>query len=404
MIKPESIDISRYDYLLDSDRIAKYPLADRDDSLLLNYHSGTINHHRFRQLPELLDPDDMLVFNNTRVIQARLEFIKSTGARIEIFCLEPSNPADYEQAFQCRKHCEWHCMVGNAKKWKNEQISMVIDTGRNQTEFRAELLNREDESFTIRFSWEDENLTFGQIIEIAGATPIPPYLNRSSEPIDKKRYQTIYSRLDGSVAAPTAGLHFTGNLMDKLTEKGIILPELTLHVGAGTFRPVQHANAASHTMHFESVLVNMDFLETCLNHTGRIIPVGTTSTRSIESLYWLGIMSIKKELDPVLIRLEQWKAYSLPDKFSWKESFAALKEFMETHHINALSFHTQLMIVPGYKFRVIDGLITNYHMPRSTLLLLVAALIGDDWKRVYDYARENNFRFLSYGDSSLLIP
>ncbi|MCK4748048.1 MAG: S-adenosylmethionine:tRNA ribosyltransferase-isomerase, partial [Bacteroidales bacterium] len=380
------------------------PLPDREQSRLLFYDRGKLKQHIFNELPDLLPGNSMLVFNNTRVIQARLEFRKSTGARIEIFCLEPVDPLDYQRAFEATDSCRWKCMVGNAKKWKDGIVSLISRIGEQEIILEARHEGRYGDSYIIEFRWNNGTCSFGEIIEHAGSTPIPPYLNREAEASDKERYQTIYSRPPGSVAAPTAGLHFTDKMLVQLDSQGITTAELTLHVGAGTFVPVKSGNARHHRMHSEKVSVSLKFLEHWMDHPGELIAVGTTTTRSLESLYWLGVrLCTGASMIPENIHLAQWENEHQPDKIALRESQAALLEFCRRQELDPLQFSTQLMIVPGYSFRTIDGLVTNFHLPGSTLLLLIAALIEDDWKNLYEFAIENRFRFLSYGDSSLLL-
>jgi S-adenosylmethionine:tRNA ribosyltransferase-isomerase len=401
----KTIDIKKYWYSLPEEFIAKYPLPDREQSRLLVYNEGAVSQHIFEELPELVSEKSWFVFNNTRVIQARMEFRKPTGARIEIFCIEPVDPVDYQLALQATDSCLWKCMVGNARKWKEGIVFMHSRTGGMDVVVEAEMIASSGDNFLIRFSWNRNSCSFGEIVENSGTTPIPPYLNRKAEKSDKERYQTIYSRPSGSVAAPTAGLHFTRRMLDQVKEKGIRTAELTLHVGAGTFVPVKVANARHHSMHAERVSVSRIFLQNWAEKPDGLIAIGTTTTRSLESLYWLGVKLSKGEpLDPGRIHLDQWDNEKLPADVPLGTSLGALSRFCELHKLDCLQFSTQLMIVPGYRFRTIDGLVTNFHLPRSTLLLLISAFIGEDWKKVYTYAVENRFRFLSYGDSSLLIP
>ena len=399
MKKPQHIPIDQYDYPLDDDRIAKYPLPDRDRSKLLVYKDGNIMERTFTDAPALLQPGDRLFFNTTRVVQARLEFRKATGARIEIFILDPHAPADHQLAYGSYGPVEFVCLVGNAKKWKGEELTMDI------RDFRvsAMLADRKDGKFIVRFSWTRPQASFGEVLEKAGSTPIPPYLKRKAEQKDASTYQTVYARMDGSVAAPTAGLHFTENVLKAIDDRGVSRHDLTLHVGAGTFIPVKEENAAEHRMHAELVQADRTLLESLLEE-GRNIAVGTTTTRSLESLYWLGVRATnEKEFSFSNLYLDQWDAYGMKDGLSLPEALTALIEKMDRAGINSFNFRTRIMITPGYDFRVIDGLFTNFHQPRSTLLLLIAALTGDDWKKIYDFALEKDFRFLSYGDSSLLM-
>jgi S-adenosylmethionine:tRNA ribosyltransferase-isomerase len=338
------------------------------------------------------------------VIQARLRFAKTTGAQIEVFCLEPVEPAQHQQAFESTRFCTWRCIVGNAKKWKAGDISLTSRLNGKDLQVKATRVDVENFGFLVRFHWEDPAFTFAEIIEAAGSTPIPPYLNRAAELSDKQRYQTIYSRDLGSVAAPTAGLHFTSEMMDKLGKNGIKTQELTLHVGAGTFVPVKKENAREHAMHAELVNVSREFLEHWMEKDSLPIAVGTTSTRSLETIYWLGAKLLSGQIFPEeTIQFKQWDNENIPDTVSLKQSLRALLDHLEENSLDQLRFSTSLMIVPGYKFRSIRGLITNFHQPGSTLLLLIAAFIGDDWQAVYHSALEKQYRFLSYGDSSLLL-
>lgn len=354
---------------------------------------------KFKDAVHVLNAEDHLYFNTTRVVQARLLFRKKTGANIELFCLEPLRPKEYQLAFSSTDSVDFVCLVGNAKKWKEG----VLELNAGRTILRAELLKKEADTFLIRFHWDNPGISFAEILDEAGSTPIPPYLKRDAQELDATSYQTVYAKQDGSVAAPTAGLHFTDSILSELTKKGVQCKELTLHVGAGTFIPVKEENAVDHDMHAELVRIDQNMLESVL-HGKRKIAVGTTSTRSLESLYWLGVRAYSEEYFSFEdLFLDQWDAYAMSDDISLKESINALLIQMKKHGLDSFSFYTRIMITPGYTFKVIDGLFTNFHQPKSTLLLLIAALIGDDWKKVYDYALENEFRFLSYGDSSLLI-
>lgn len=405
MDRPSHIDLNSFTYSLPQSRIARYPLPRRSDSKLLIYEQGNIAQENFFDLPDLLKEDSTLVFNNTRVIQARLAFRKSTGARIEVFCLEPVDPPDYEQSFQSRGQATWFCLVGNARKWKSGPVFLDISIGEQPIRIEATCIQKNEEGFVVKFQWPHPELSFGDIMDHSGNTPIPPYLNREAELSDKERYQTVYSRNDGSVAAPTAGLHFTPELLSRLDQKGIVRENITLHVGAGTFVPVKEQNARDHSMHSEMVVVRRSFLEKWLKHAEARIAVGTTSTRSMESLYWLGVKLLSGyAVKPHELELKQWDHESLPQEVTLWGSLDKLFAYCRHFELEELHFHTRLMIVPGYRFRTICGLLTNFHMPGSTLLMLIAAWIGDDWKKVYEYALEKNFRFLSYGDSSLLIP
>jgi S-adenosylmethionine:tRNA ribosyltransferase-isomerase len=393
-----NICISEYDYQLPDERIAKYPLAERDLSKLLVYRKGNISQTVFNHLPELLEPSDLLVFNNTRVIPARLKFIKSTGAHIEIFCLEPVEPSEYQISFQSHR-CTWKCIVGNLRKWKdNILIKEIYHNGRTICLEASKIANFQ--SFQhVEFTWDDNSLTFAEIIELAGVTPIPPYLNRESEAIDTERYQTVYSKIKGSVAAPTAGLHFTDKVLEQLNTTAV-----TLHVGAGTFKPVQTETIAGHEMHTEFFSVSLQSLRLLVKKHGNIVAVGTTTLRVLESLYWIGVKLKNGEYTGgVQLHVNQWDAYKLEGLLSYSESINILINHLESSNQSEIFATTQILIAPGYRIKSIRALITNFHQPKSTLLLLVSAIIGSDWQKVYNYAMKNDFRFLSYGDSSILF-
>ena len=395
-------------YILPENFIAKYPLTQRNSSKLLIYDRGQITHQIFRDLPSLIPPDVLMVFNDTRVVQSRLIFEKKTGSRIEIFCLEPHEPAEYYQAFQQTSESTWKCLVGTAKKWKSGSLDMEVDlvTGNHKQTISldAEKTGRDKDAFLIRFQWDPGDVSFGEILEVAGRTPIPPYLNRDAEPGDKYTYQTVYSLIDGSVAAPTAGLHFTDGMLEQIDRKGINRLNLTLHVGAGTFQPVLTDDLAKHPMHAEHFYVSRRALQALLDHKGDIMAIGTTTTRVLESLYWLGLKlaGSKQSLESPIF-LDQWEAYDIPPG-SCGDSLRQLLLYMEENGLEIMEGITRLMIIPNYTFRMVNRMITNFHQPGSTLLMLVAAFIGEDWRKVYDYALANDFRFLSYGDSSMLIP
>ena len=395
--------IEEFDYDLPDARIAKFPEQNRDHSNLLVYNKGVICSDLFYNLPNYLSKK-VLFFNNTKVIKARLLFKRVTGSVIEIFCLEPLCPSEYEKVFSATDPVEWKCLVGNMKKWKEDELSMNVIINGDILILKASKVERLEEGVRIRFSWNDKKICFGQILEFAGAIPIPPYLNRSEEEIDSDRYQTVYSKWEGSVAAPTAGLHFTDKVFSDLDKNGNKVAELTLHVGAGTFKPVKAESIDEHTMHTEHFSISISTLEMLLENEGNIVAVGTTSVRTIESLYWLGVKLLTHLVDKNGMHLNQWDAYNLQDTYTSKEVLSALIAHCKKNGLSHLVGSTQIMIAPGYKLKLINALVTNFHQPRSTLLLLVSALIGDHWKDVYDYALENNFRFLSYGDSSLLIP
>jgi S-adenosylmethionine:tRNA ribosyltransferase-isomerase len=401
-VHPAEIKIEDYNYELPEERIAKYPLPQRDDSKLLYLNNNTPEARKFKELPDLLPLDSLLVFNETKVIQARLLFRKQSGAAIEIFCLEPVEPSnDFQLAFQQSSPVVWKCLVGNARRWKNETLELKIEDGEDAIILKAEKKSKEGNAFLISFSWAPEHIPFSGIIEQTGQVPLPPYLNRKAEESDKERYQTIYARQDGSVAAPTAGLHFTDRIFEKLHAKGIETEQVTLHVGAGTFKPVSSETIAEHEMHTEHIVVPVD----ALKHMHRkfddhIIAVGTTSLRTIESLYW---MAVKLHSGDESFKINQWDPYDLKQKISGKEALEILITYAAGKGIKEIKGQTQMIIAPGYHLKMARGLLTNFHQPKSTLLLLVAAIIGDKWKTAYDFALQNNFRFLSYGDSCLFL-
>ncbi len=407
-MNPKSIKIIDYSYKLLDKKIAKYPLSNREQSKLLVYEDGMISEKKFNQISDIVPADSLLVVNNTKVIQARMYFKKETGAKIEIFCLNPIEPADYEMAFSQKNSCKWKCIVGNLKKWKNTILTKKIFIENIEYQISASRVGAEGNSQIIEFSWKDD-ITFGEILENSGNTPIPPYLNRMPEESDKTTYQTVYSEHNGSVAAPTAGLHFTDAVFQKLQEKNIDIARLTLHVGAGTFKPVKAEKIGEHEMHTEQFFVTKETLNQLIANIGKITSVGTTSMRTLESLYWLGVKIYNSELsdtfkvsDGLGLFISQWEVYDLPQNIDTQTAFSSLLKYLEAKSVDFLEAATQIIIAPGYKFKVVNNLITNFHQPQSTLLLLVSAFIGEDWKKVYDYALENDFRFLSYGDSSFL--
>jgi S-adenosylmethionine:tRNA ribosyltransferase-isomerase len=402
---PDSVYIDDYGYQLPEERIAKFPLERRSASRLLLYNHGNISHTSFEKLIDYTGNNNLMVFNNTRVIQARIIMQKQTGSLIEVFLLEPLNPAEYELAFKSTSGCRWKCMTGNKKKWKGGILEKELLIGTSLVTLFAKMAADHGMWQEIDLKWSDTSFSFAEIIENAGLTPVPPYLNRTPQDSDKIRYQTVYSRNDGSVAAPTAGLHFTKEMLDELRKRGTQTEEITLHVGAGTFHPVKSATINQHTMHSEHFSVGASTLEKLIDHGGIITAVGTTSARTLESLYWLGVkLKCSENRIGIPMELSQWEPASLPQGIPLNSAMDTLLEFLYTEKLTAFEARTQMMIIPGYKFRVIDQLITNFHQPRSTLLLLIAAFIGDDWRKVYDYALANDFRFLSYGDSSLLAP
>lgn len=389
------LNINDYNYLLPDERIAKYPLAERDHSKLLVYKDGNIDEKRFYDLPSLLPHATRLVCNNTRVIQARLVFHKQSGARIEVFCLEPLMPADYQINLSSVEPVEWKCMIGNLKKWKEGVLNLNIEKNNKTITLSASRLNTDANTHIVRFSWSDSEVSFAEILEAAGELPIPPYLNRPTEENDKQTYQTVYSIIKGSVAAPTAGLHFTQTVLNNLHTNGIDRTEITLHVGAGTFQPVKTEDADKHLMHTEIISVSRQAIVEIMTSLGHICAVGTTSMRTLESLYYIG-------LHPENTDVEQTEPYDKDYELSAEESLRNLLEYLDRTGRQTLHARTRIMIKPGYRFRITDMLLTNFHQPKSTLLLLVSAFVGDDWKRIYSFAMDNGFRFLSYGDSSLL--
>lgn len=401
-MKINPLNINSFDYELPEERIAKFPLSERDHSNLLVWREGAIAHRKFYNLPEELPEGALLVFNNTKVFRARLIMHKPSGARLEVFCLEPHAPADYERAFAVRGECSWRCLVGGLKKWKEGALIIDFEMGGKMCRLEATRGEQIDKSHVITFRW-DADATFGEVIEHLGRIPIPPYLNRESEEIDNTRYQTVYSRIEGSVAAPTAGLHFTPQLIDKLHERGIRTEEVTLHVGAGTFLPVKVENAADHTMHTEHFVITLATLRNLVANLGHIISVGTTSTRTIESLSALGWRVMQGGSPEAERAVGQWEIYDIPAEVGAKELLSALIGWMEKSGVESLGASTQIMITPFYRFRIIEALVTNFHQPKSTLLLLISAIVGEEWRTIYRYAMDNNFRFLSYGDSSLLF-
>lgn len=398
----KEIKISDFTYNLPEEKIAKYPLKERDKSKLLFWKSGKISSDIFENCINYLPENAQLVFNNTRVIHARLFFRKETGAKIEIFCLEPILPADYQISFQETQKVTWKCMIGNSKKWKSGILKneLLIDT--KKVTFCAEKIKQTGNSFDIEFSWTG-GFYFSQIIEFAGQLPIPPYLKRETEEADEKTYQTVYAKIDGSVAAPTAGLHFTEKVLNQLATKNISTREITLHVGAGTFQPVKSETIDGHTMHHEQVIIPKSILEELILNHGKIIAVGTTSVRSLESLYWLGLQLETGKFIAANPEIGQWEPYENDATISVNIALKNIVDYLNKTNQNAIQFSTQIIILPGYNFKIIHGMFTNFHQPQSTLLLLISAFLGNDWKEVYDFALGNNFRFLSYGDSNLYL-
>ena len=406
----DNCNINAFDYPLPDNRIAKYPLKERDKSKLLIYKHGKITDSRFCDIADHLSEDHLMVFNNTKVIQARLYFRKSTGALIEIFLLEPHLPHDYEQMFASRSSCEWICLVGNLKKWKTGTLEQqILIDGRNIV-LQASRIDHKDGEQTIAFEWSADDVTFSEILDHCGELPIPPYLNRKTEASDNTTYQTVYSKIKGSVAAPTAGLHFTDAVLQSLNVKGIERAELTLHVGAGTFKPVKSETIANHEMHTEYITVPLNIVEALIRHKGKAIAVGTTSVRTIESLYYIGNkIANNPQIDEHQLGVSQWEPYNEDNVKPTSadqplKNLICLAEYMKRNNLESLNSSTQIIIAPGYEYKYVKQLITNFHQPKSTLLLLVSAFIGNDWQKVYQHALCNDYRFLSYGDSSLLIP
>ena len=418
------INIDDYDYTLSDDWIAKFPMPERDQSKLLYYCNGEVSESIFYQLPSLLPAKSLIVFNNTRVIQARLLFMKETGAKIELFCLEPEDPKDYALNFQSCGQCRWVCLVGNAKRWKSGALARTLYISNMKVTLTAERQKAHGQMHSVKFTWDELTITFAEILDAAGVLPIPPYLHRTVEKSDFQTYQTVYSKIKGSVASPTAGLHFTPEVLKELDNRGFIREELTLHVGAGTFKPVQTALIGEHEMHSEYFSINRTTIQSLMENIGRITAVGTTSVRTLESLYYIGA-SLTANSDVLypyahsdeqstfytcsgtpldLFIVKQWAPYE--NNLLQITTDAALQNilnYLENNNMEKLIASTQIMIVPGYKFRLVNNLITNFHQPKSTLLLLVSAFVNGDWKKIYNYALNHHFRFLSYGDSSLLV-
>lgn len=396
------IHIEDYNYPLPDERIAKYPLPQRDLSKLLCYREAEVTENRFSDIAQILPADHLMVFNDTKVVPARLHFQRPTGAHIEIFCLEPIQPEEYVSMFAVTDKCRWKCIVGNVKRWKDDLLTLynpAQDARVAQMGLKAALIERQGETSVVEFSWTDGS-PFSRVLEVCGNIPIPPYLNRATEDIDLERYQTLYARYRGSVAAPTAGLHFTETVLESIKSRNIEIQTVCLHVGAGTFLPVKSSLVSEHNMHREPFVVTVDFLKKLLEKLGRVIAVGTTSVRTLESLYYIGVSCIEtgepKDVD-------QWAPYSRTYGYTVSEALEALIRYMESHQMKSLQTGTRIIIVPGYEFKVVNVLVTNFHQPQSTLLLLISAFVKGDWRRIYDFALANDFRFLSYGDSSVLF-
>ena len=410
----QEIQISDYNYELPDERIAKFPKEQRDHSKLLLYQQGEVGEDMFYNLPKYLPKGALMVMNNTRVIQARLHFRKTnekgenTGALIEIFLLEPAEPSDYEQMFQTTKKCSWLCLVGNLKKWKEGPLTRELKIKDEELRIKATRRGEHGTSQWIDFEWDNASISFAEILDAMGELPIPPYLNRETQESDLSTYQTVYSKIKGSVAAPTAGLHFTEKVLNELDAHGIEREELTLHVGAGTFRPVKSATIGEHEMHTEYIAVRRHTIERLIAHEGCAIAVGTTSVRTLESLYYMGLKVLRHpDIKEEELHVSQWEPYDdgcKMDDVKSVDALQALLDWMVRHELTVLHSSTQIIIAPGYDYHIVKMLITNFHQPQSTLLLLVSAFVKGDWHKIYDYALSHDFRFLSYGDSSLLIP
>ena len=402
--KTEQIRIEEFNYPLPDERIAKFPLTKRDESKLLVYRNGKIDEAVFKQLSDYLPQRSMLVYNNTRVIQARMLFQKETGAQIEVFCLEPVIPHDYALVFQQTESCSWLCLVGNLKKWKEGALHKTIRMGDKEVVLSAERIKTTGDSHLVRFSWNNPQVTFAELLDAAGILPIPPYLHRETRESDLQTYQTVYSKIKGSVAAPTAGLHFTPEVLAGLDAKGFTREEVTLHVGAGTFKPVKSEVIGDHEMHTEFISVRRSAIENIRTNLGRVIAVGTTSVRTLESLYYMGRTLVNNpDATSEELVVTQWTPYHDTEEVTAHEALTALLDYLDRNQTDTLLSATQIMIAPGYEFKIVKGIITNFHQPKSTLLLLISAFVNGNWKSIYNYALDNDFRFLSYGDSSLLL-
>lgn len=405
MEETKHIKISDYNYPLPDERIAKFPLPVRNQSKLLVYRHGEVSETRFTSLPDYLEAGELMIFNNTKVIQARLHFRKETGALIEIFCLEPIQPNDYVLNFQQTSHAAWLCMIGNLKKWKEGSLHKEMNVKGYTITLTATRGECRGTSHWVDFTWDNPEITFADILEVFGELPIPPYLNRETQESDKETYQTVYSKIKGSVAAPTAGLHFTERVLQALRDKGVDLEEVTLHVGAGTFKPVKSEEIEGHEMHTEYISVNRQTIEKLIAHGGKAIAVGTTSVRTLESLYYIGVtIASHPDAGQEELHVRQWQPYETHPTMTTVESLQQILDYMKRHELEALHTSTQIIIAPGYTYHIVQKMVTNFHQPQSTLLLLVSAFVKGDWQTIYDYALAHDFRFLSYGDSSLLIP
>ena len=401
------IQIKDYNYVLPDERIAKYPIAPRDHSKLLLYRDGRVSEDSFYNLPSYLKPGSLMVFNNTKVIFARLHFQKLTGALIEIFCLEPHTPADYQQSFAATRRVTWTCLVGNMKKWKEGRLERTVKVGERELLLTAEYKGPAGTGFEIAFDWGDDAVSFSEVLDAIGELPIPPYLNRQTEQSDLNNYQTVYSKIEGSVAAPTAGLHFTDDVLRRLDEAGIVREEITLHIGAGTFKPVKSEEIEGHTMHAEWIAVSRQNIEHLLAHDCSCIAVGTTSVRTLESLYYIGVLIHRNpQVAAEDLHVPQWLPYeyetSTEEKLTSEAALHEILAYLDRNNMSVLHTATQIIIAPGYTYKIVKTMVTNFHQPQSTLLLLVSAFVGGNWRAIYDYALAHDFRFLSYGDSSLL--
>jgi S-adenosylmethionine:tRNA ribosyltransferase-isomerase len=400
-----ALRIADYDYPLPDERIAKHPLVEREQCKLIYYKGGVIEERRFWEVPALLPDKTTLIYNNTRVINARLRFRKETGSMIEIFCLEPVAPRDYEQIFQTTGHCVWQCLVGNSKRWKQGSLTQTVTIDGKQVTLAATRGEQRGNAWEIAFDWDNNDCTFTDVLDAIGEIPIPPYLNRGTEESDSTDYQTVYSHIDGSVAAPTAGLHFTDEVLAECDARGITRREITLHVGAGTFQPVKSEHIGDHPMHYEFISVPRSVIQDIIKAPGPIIAVGTTSVRTLESLYYIGqILEENPDADEETLTVTQWMPYTTPCQISTQKALQNIVDYLNRHHADTYMGSTQLMIAPGFEYRIVSGMITNFHQPQSTLLLLVAAFVGNDqWRTIYVYALAHDFRFLSYGDAQLLL-
>lgn len=403
--KTQQIRIEEYDYPLPDERIAKFPLAKRDESKLLLYKDGQVSESVFKHIADYLPAGSLLVYNNTRVIQARLLFQKATGARIEVFCLEPAEPHDYALIFQQTERCSWICLVGNLKKWKDGLLTKKVTIQGEEVILSAEKKESHGDSHRIEFTWNNPKYTFADLLDAAGVLPIPPYLHRETEKSDLVTYQTVYSKIKGSVAAPTAGLHFTPEVLADVDAHGIGREEVTLHVGAGTFKPVKSETIEGHEMHTEFISVRRSSIERIQKNLGKIIAVGTTSVRTLESLYYIGVkLASYPDATSEELVVNQWMPYEAENnRIPVAEALQHILDYLDRHQADKLVTATQIIIAPGYEFKVVRGIITNFHQPKSTLLLLISAFVKGNWRTIYDYALSHDFRFLSYGDSSLLL-